>query len=201
MNGLDVFFFFSSRRRHTRCREVSWARRCVQETGINAEYMGLLSYLSWWSQRLIEVLLKSEREEITIADLSRETSIKISDIIMVLERLNILRYHQGQHVLFTERKYLEDLYKLAGHAPITVEKECLHWTPYIHYTNKTTQIFYRNIFVTVLRICLLYTSDAADDTPCVDLGGRRIIKKKNSNNHSQQYMHESPYKKWLPDTS
>ena len=27
--------------------------------------------------------------------------------------------------------------------------------------------------------CLLYTSDAADDTPCVDLGGRRIIKKKN----------------------
>ena len=23
--------------------------------------------------------------------------------------------------------------------------------------------------------CLLYTSDAADDSPCVDLGGRRII--------------------------
>ena len=23
--------------------------------------------------------------------------------------------------------------------------------------------------------CLLYTSDAADDTPCVDLGGRRIM--------------------------
>ena len=28
-----------------------------------------------------------------------------------------------------------------------------------------------------LDTCLLYTSDAADDTPCVDLGGRRIIKK------------------------
>eukprot|EP00831_Metopus_contortus_P056684 TRINITY_DN48721_c0_g1_i1.p4 TRINITY_DN48721_c0_g1~~TRINITY_DN48721_c0_g1_i1.p4 ORF type:complete len:108 (+),score=30.07 TRINITY_DN48721_c0_g1_i1:173-496(+) len=27
--------------------------------------------------------------------------------------------------------------------------------------------------------CLLYTSDAADDTPCVDLGGRRTINKKN----------------------
>ena len=25
--------------------------------------------------------------------------------------------------------------------------------------------------------CLLYTSDAADDMQCVDLGGRRIIKK------------------------
>ena len=28
-------------------------------------------------------------------------------------------------------------------------------------------------------VCLLYTSDAADDLLCVDLGGRRIIKKKN----------------------
>ncbi|CUX15072.1 hypothetical protein BN3456_00077 [Clostridium sp. C105KSO13] len=27
--------------------------------------------------------------------------------------------------------------------------------------------------------CLLYTSDAADDMQCVDLGGRRLIKKKN----------------------
>ena len=28
--------------------------------------------------------------------------------------------------------------------------------------------------------CLLYTSDAADDLLCVDLGGRRIIKKNNA---------------------
>ena len=32
--------------------------------------------------------------------------------------------------------------------------------------------------------CLLYTSDAADDIPCVDLGGRRIIKKKNNLYHT-----------------
>ena len=30
-------------------------------------------------------------------------------------------------------------------------------------------------------ICLLYTSDAADDLLCVDLGGRRITKKKKHN--------------------
>eukprot|EP00831_Metopus_contortus_P005446 TRINITY_DN12059_c0_g1_i2.p1 TRINITY_DN12059_c0_g1~~TRINITY_DN12059_c0_g1_i2.p1 ORF type:complete len:241 (-),score=64.74 TRINITY_DN12059_c0_g1_i2:3-725(-) len=30
----------------------------------------------------------------------------------------------------------------------------------------------------LVKNCLLYTSDAADDTPCVGLGGRRIIKKK-----------------------
>ena len=31
--------------------------------------------------------------------------------------------------------------------------------------------------INVCRSCLLYTSDAADDMQCVDLGGRRIIKK------------------------
>mgnify|MGYP007068840645 CR=1 FL=1 len=31
--------------------------------------------------------------------------------------------------------------------------------------------------VAMLRTCLLYTSDAADDLPCVDLGGRRLITK------------------------
>ena len=32
--------------------------------------------------------------------------------------------------------------------------------------------------VAVLRACLLYTSDAADERSSVDLGGRRIIKNK-----------------------
>ena len=34
-----------------------------------------------------------------------------------------------------------------------------------------------------LKACLLYTSDAADDLLCVDLGGRRIIKKKTTKPH------------------
>ena len=37
--------------------------------------------------------------------------------------------------------------------------------------------------------CLLYTSDAADERSSVDLGGRRIIKKKNDrNNHARGHM-------------
>src|SRR5680860_313968 len=34
------------------------------------------------------------------------------------------------------------------------------------------------IHISYYDFCLLYTSDAADDLLCVDLGGRRIIKKK-----------------------
>ena len=41
----------------------------------------------------------------------------------------------------------------------------------------------RDATLLLLRHCLLYTSDAADDLLCVDLGGRRIIKKKKKNQH------------------
>ena len=38
-----------------------------------------------------------------------------------------------------------------------------------------------NMGNSMLEACLLYTSDAADDLLCVDLGGRRLIKKKKNN--------------------
>ena len=41
-----------------------------------------------------------------------------------------------------------------------------------------------------MRTCLLYTSDAADDTPCVDLGGRRIIKKKENDTKKNEYSNQ-----------
>ena len=37
-------------------------------------------------------------------------------------------------------------------------------------------------------ICLLYTSDAADEEDSVDLGGRRIIKKKNRTKENTQHI-------------
>ena len=36
----------------------------------------------------------------------------------------------------------------------------------------------KSVTLELLTACLLYTSDAADELLCVDLGGRRIIKKK-----------------------
>ena len=36
--------------------------------------------------------------------------------------------------------------------------------------------------------CLLYTSDAADERSSVDLGGRRIIKKKKRNNANRPHI-------------
>ena len=40
-------------------------------------------------------------------------------------------------------------------------------------------------------ICLLYTSDAADERSSVDLGGRRIIKKKTQEDYIGEYMRKT----------
>ena len=42
-----------------------------------------------------------------------------------------------------------------------------------------------------LLICLLYTSDAADERSSVDLGGRRIIKKKNKQHHGDEVQRQA----------
>ena len=61
--------------------------------------------------------------------------------------------------------------------------------------------------VVVYHICLLYTSDAADERSSVDLGGRRIIKKKTTvylrcrgvytNKHSNTTWSEEDHKNQL----
>ena len=42
--------------------------------------------------------------------------------------------------------------------------------------------------------CLLYTSDAADERSSVDLGGRRIIKKKQTQ-HTHTHTHNTQHNK------
>ena len=42
--------------------------------------------------------------------------------------------------------------------------------------------------------CLLYTSDAADERSSVDLGGRRIIKKKEKKNKTKKTKTDQQYK-------
>ena len=50
------------------------------------------------------------------------------------------------------------------------------------------QILNRSLTTREIYICLLYTSDAADDLLCVDLGGRRIIKKNKNLDYSTTHI-------------
>src|SRR5680860_1920162 len=61
----------------------------------------------------------------------------------------------------------------------TVLAAGLHYSRILRST-EYFQLLFQGPFLVfhISNICLLYTSDAADDLLCVDLGGRRIIKKK-----------------------
>ena len=50
---------------------------------------------------------------------------------------------------------------------------------------------FTNISMGGIGICLLYTSDAADERSSVDLGGRRIIKKKNTRDLCSALTHHA----------
>ena len=57
------------------------------------------------------------------------------------------------------------------------------WNIYAFPTATGTEFFdypHAGVGRDAIYICLLYTSDAADEGSSVDLGGRRIIKKKRS---------------------
>src|SRR5450756_829778 len=66
---------------------------------------------------------------------------------------------------------------LAGHAPTAQVMAVVKADGYGHGLLPSARAALAG-GATWLGVCLLYTSDAADDLLCVDLGGRRIIKKK-----------------------
>src|SRR5665213_2102990 len=73
----------------------------------------------------------------------------------------------------------EAVYKACGESDATYLGEDGSEKDTCKYVFKVAGEKEDNTYVQVYA-CLLYTSDAADDLLCVDLGGRRIINKKNT---------------------
>eukprot|EP00831_Metopus_contortus_P016366 TRINITY_DN16853_c0_g1_i1.p1 TRINITY_DN16853_c0_g1~~TRINITY_DN16853_c0_g1_i1.p1 ORF type:complete len:214 (-),score=44.65 TRINITY_DN16853_c0_g1_i1:85-696(-) len=61
-----------------------------------------------------------------------------------------------------------------------------HKTTIQHNPLQNLEVPKKVVVYSISKPCLLYTSDAADDTPCVDLVGRRIIKKKKQQRHRRR---------------
>ncbi|KAK7938526.1 hypothetical protein WMY93_001852 [Mugilogobius chulae] len=92
--------------------------------------LGKLSYRSYWSWVLLEIL-RDFRGTLSIKDLSQMTSITQSDIISTLQSLNMVKYWKGQHVICVTPKLVEEHLKSAQYKkpPITVDTQCLKWAP------------------------------------------------------------------------
>lgn len=97
--------------------------------------LGLLSYRSYWSETLLDILVRTENDEngerpqITISEISEQTSIKKEDIISTIQYLNLINYYKGQYII-TIDKEAERIYNTATQKrKVHIDPEKVRWTP------------------------------------------------------------------------
>ncbi|XP_071961530.1 histone acetyltransferase KAT5-like [Antedon mediterranea] len=97
--------------------------------------LGLLSYRSYWSQTILETVLKlpspsdGERPQITISEICEATSIRKEDVISTLQHLNLINYYKGQYILTLSKETLDTQQKAMLKRTIRIDPKSLHWTP------------------------------------------------------------------------
>ena len=93
--------------------------------------LGLLSFRSYWSHVLIE-LLKDYRGSITVKDISNFTSIKCEDIVGTLQSLGILKFWKGSHIISMTPKVIEDHARFKEkYERFHIKTQNIHWSPQV----------------------------------------------------------------------
>lgn len=68
--------------------------------------LGKLSYRSYWTHILMNVLFEhdcSKSTDISISDMSTRTGIRTEDIISTLQSLDMIKVWRGQHVVYVKQ--------------------------------------------------------------------------------------------------
>lgn len=97
--------------------------------------LGLLSYRSYWSQTILEILVSLKAGEdgnppaITINDICEMTSIRKEDVVSTLQHLGIIHYYKGQYILNLAKEILDGHKRAMVKRKIRIDPTCLHWTP------------------------------------------------------------------------
>ena len=98
---------------------------------------------------------------------------KVTDLFPAKDPLRMATRKEALNVLFSSILFLKGFNpknKVKALASLKVLEACFDVAQKQNWVNEKN--------FEILKSCLLYTSDAADDLLCVDLGGRRIIKQK-----------------------
>ncbi|XP_062573808.1 histone acetyltransferase KAT5-like [Saccostrea cucullata] len=97
--------------------------------------LGLLSYRSYWSQTLLEILINmtpsegNDRAVVTINEISEMTSIKKEDVISTLQHLNLINYYKGQYIITLSHEQIDTQMKAMEKRKVRIDPKCLHWQP------------------------------------------------------------------------
>lgn len=97
--------------------------------------LGLLSYRSYWSQAILDLLINTKPQEgqetpqITISEISELTSIKKEDVISTLQWLNLIHYYKGQYIITLNKELIKSHLRSVEKRLRSIDSKCLHWTP------------------------------------------------------------------------
>jgi len=97
--------------------------------------LGLLSYRSYWTQTIMEILvelMKEEEEErgkISINEICERTRIHSKDVQSTLLHHKMIDWYRGSYVLAIDKKEIDTYHKNASKAQLRINPNNIQWTP------------------------------------------------------------------------
>uniref|UniRef100_A0A5S6Q6E0 histone acetyltransferase n=1 Tax=Trichuris muris TaxID=70415 RepID=A0A5S6Q6E0_TRIMR len=97
--------------------------------------LGLLSYRSYWSQAILEILvdlLEKENEDkpqISVMDISKKTCIKKEDVLAALQQLNVIHYYKSEHIIVIDKEKIETVQRWRSQGKVRIDPSCIQWKP------------------------------------------------------------------------
>lgn len=117
--------------------ELSYIEKKVGTPERPLSDLGRESYISWWTQRIIEFIRKTPGKAYSIQDITDETMVHGDDVVYILEKYNLIKYTPGGYYLCIDPAILDKLYKAAGRPGRECARDKIIWVPY-HVKNEFT---------------------------------------------------------------
>ena len=88
-----------------------------------------IAYRGYWQRVLLSCLQKNN--SLSVKDLVELTGIRQQDVHEVLEKLGILKYWRGEHLMVPQGKLIDEILEsLDKKKSIGIDVSRLHWTPF-----------------------------------------------------------------------
>ena len=91
--------------------------------------LGHRTYVSYWTHKILNILIENKLTQLSIMDISNLTSITPGDISQLLEDFDILKSNNGRYYFNTDPEYLKKVLAGSGHPGRPVQRDKIHWVP------------------------------------------------------------------------
>jgi histone acetyltransferase MYST1 len=92
--------------------------------------LGLVSFRSYWTAAILDVLRHRDSVSLSIRDIEARTGIASDDIVGTLQSLGLVRYHKGQYVIHVTPRLIDEHVGKSTRGPVVIDEAALHYVPH-----------------------------------------------------------------------